>query len=844
MLFNNTNPTTPEVAQVEKCDEIEGITVQGRTEDYDVASFNNEAAVCAEAPGTTSYTNLKQDIDDNSIRRLLSRPVLITAGNLAAAPGRPAAASFQSADFRNAFGTLTWDRMNGYLGVRFTLKITCIISKTAFHQGVLSLVWQYGCNTDNKFRGNHFPLSVHLPNVRMNLAEETMMVLSVPFVFSEEYLKISTVGTDLQRYGSYALVNLTGCPVVAGQSVPRYSIYFSMEDVELIGHVPFNTTTVVTQSGVPKHSEAHMKAGGASRSRVTDEGHAKGVLSGAVSAMSGVANAVSLVPGLSSVGGAADWFLRSTSGALEAFGFSKPLDEKLTTRVARNIYTGEGQTDLPNVGFSLAPFQSNKLAVDASVGCTEEDHMALDYILTKYSYIYRGEYSTTQSTGDTIYTAPITPSAFWYRDRALSVVGATGNLPLKAANTATENAFYPSTLCYLSDNFRYWRGNLKFRFTFACTKLHGGRVVATFIPVRSTGINAGTPITTTRVIPTTGGTGPNLTGESMVFDLQDGTTFEYVVPFVYPNAYCGVLSEYIGDLSLMVVSPLTANSVVPSIVNFMVEVCAEPGFELAVNTASLMSAVPGAGTLAVSFQSGLSDLTVSNKASEQCIGEVFKSVKSLMQIPDYYVADIAGNTIGSSTLDPWFKPNCPAVTTPMSTTTQALYFAARSSRVAEMYAYVRGSTGYVLLKDRTGSLTHSFKFATEDGNVSSATLGSFYDKGLAPNGCSVVPEALESSRVVIPTYAKIPRIPLDIRDFGFGGARSFPTNDVWLTSATNAVPTLWIRNNTAAGARYMLGRFAADDAICSQFIGPPPVIILNVLATTNPIFGSGIGTEW
>lgn len=819
--------------------------MNGSDERYDIATFSNEAAVCAEAPGTTSYTNLKQDIDDNSIRRLLARPVLVTSGGLGAAPGTAVAQGFQSTDFRNVFGAATWDRMSGYLGVRFTLKITVIVSKTAFHQGVVSVVWQYGCANDNKFRGNHLPLSVHLPNARMNLAEQTMMELKVPFVFSEEYLKISGgLGVDLQRYGAYAIVNLAGCPVVAGQTVPRYSVYFSMEDVELLGHVPFSTTTVITQSGLHKHTTAKMGSVRTGHSKVQDEGHAKGVLSGTAESLANAASAFGMVPGLSTVGGAADWFLRSTSSALEAFGFSKPLDETLPTRVARNIYTGEGQTDVPNVGYSLAPFQSNKLAIDATVGCNDVDEMAMDYVLSKYSYIFRGNYNASATTGDTIYTTPVTPSAFWYRDQSLSVIGATGNIALKTSNALTENAFFPSTLCYIGDNFRYWRGNLRFRFTFACTKLHGGRVSATFIPIRSNGNTPGVPLSSTRLVPSTSATGPVLTGESMVFDLQDGTSFEYDVPFVYPNAYCGVLTEHIGDLSLQVVSPLTVNAVVPSTVNFMVEVCALPGFEFAVNAPSMMSAVPGTGTIAVTFQSGLTELEVKDVASEQCIGEVFKSLKSLIQIPDYYVADIANNTIGNVTLDPWFKPNCPALATPMSTTAQGLYYAARSSRVAEMYSYVRGSTGYVMFKDRTGLLTHTFTFAPEDGGLAPTTFTSFYDKGNNPLGCSVVPEALESSRVVIPTYAKYPRIPLDLRDFGFGGARAAPNTATWLTSVTHAVPRLWIRNNTGASARYMLGRFAADDAFCSQFVGPPPVIVLNSLATVPPQFGNGVGVEW
>jgi hypothetical protein len=620
-----------------------------------------------------------------------------------------------------------------------------------------------------------------------------------------------------------------------------------MEDVELIGSSPFAWSLVSLQTGL-KNNDTMYKTVSTSGKRVStgaiyDEGRKTGVLSSALDATSTIANAFSHVPGLSTIGGAADWFLRSASGAAQAFGFSKPVVEVHPSRHVRTSYAGEGQTDMPTVAYALAPFQSNKLAIDGSVGCNDMDEMALDYVLSKYSYIFRGELTTTQSTGDIVYLAHVTPSCFWYRDKALSVVGANGNLALKTANTATENAFYPSTLCYIGDNFRYWRGNLKFRVTVACTKLHGGRVAFNFVPYRNPPVN-NTPISNSAVIPSTSGVGPTLTGYSTVFDLQDATVFEYEVPFIYPAAYCPVLEGYIGDVSMIVVNPLTANATVPTTVNFMVEVCAMPGFEFACPTSSLMAPVPASGTVAVSFQSGITPLDVSPNASQECIGEVVKSVKSIIMMPDYVTTDVAGATIALWTLDPWFKPNSPTLATPMPTTTAALYFAARSSRMAELYSYVRGSTLYSVSKDRTGSLTAVFSYKPEGGGSTPSTNGSFYDRGLNPLGTSAYPEVLETGRCVIPTYSNLPRIPLDVRDFNFGGARSVLNDDVWLPGTTQAVPRLTVRNNTAASARILLGRAAADDAVCSQFVGPPPCIVLNVLATVNPYALSGISAEF
>lgn len=581
LLFKDSNEHNPEVAQETKCSVIEGITKDPQNEVYDIATFSNEAPVCAEAPGAPSYFSLHQDSDEDSLRRILARPIIVDAGDLNQVPGRQYIRVFQStASFRNFFGDRQWDRIIGYLGLRFTMKITVIISKTAFHQGVLSVNWQYGVGSDNKSRGNDFPLSVHIPHVRLNMAEATMMELSVPYVHGEEYIQMRPDATMELPYGTLTIQNLTGCPVVSGQSTPRYTVYASMEDVEFIGHLPFTTTTVITQTGISRGaSQGHVVNRTTRPSRVREEAQASGLLSGAVEGLADVAEAVGHVPGLSTLGGATDWLLRSTAGAMEAFGFSKPLDETHPQRMVRNTYAGDGHTDIPNVGYSLAPFQSNKLAIDGSVGCNEQDEMALDYVLSKFSYIYRGRITTTTAVNDTVYTCPVTTSAFWYRDKTLSVVGATGNIPLKTSGTLLENAFYPSTLCYVGDNFRYWRGNLRFRVTFANTKLHGGRVAFFFVPGQYEVLAPNVPLTTTRIVPDGSALGPVMTGESLLFDLQDGSTFEFVVPFTYPKAYCNTQTGHIGDVSMKVVSPLTANSVVPSFVDFMVEVAAEPGFE-------------------------------------------------------------------------------------------------------------------------------------------------------------------------------------------------------------------------------------------------------------------------
>lgn len=840
------------MAETEECHTISGLEKDANPEQYGEALFATEAQVCAEAPGSQSYYNLKQDIDDDTLRKVLARPVFLTTGTFGSTPTSPYTLVLNNASaFRTAFTSVQWDRLVGMHGIRFTLVFHCIVSKTAFHQGIVSMAFQYGVDGNNQVRlsGTAFPLSVHLPNVRMNFAEETEMVLRVPFVYAEEYLRVvTTYGSDISPYGVFGLVNLTGCPIVAGQSTPRYNIYVSMEDIEFVGASPFATQNVVLQAGLSNNNAEHKGVSNGrtrvSKGHVTDEAVQAGLLSGSLDAVSGALASLENIPAMGSIMGSADWFMRAASGAAKSFGFSKPIDETLPSRHVRTSYAGEGQTDMPTIAYNLAPFQANKLAIDGTLGCNSEDEMSFDYVLGKYSYIYRGDFTTTQATGDVIYGAPVTPSAFWYRDRGLGTSTPTGNIALKTANTLTENAFMPSILCYVGDNFRYWRGNLRFRVSFAATKLHGGRVSFAYTPYR-TSVVANSPVSNTITIPAAGAPGPTLTGYVLIFDLQDASTFEFDVPFVYPAAYCPVLEGTTGSVSMTVINPLTANVSVPSTVNFMVEVCAMPGFEFSCPTSSLMSTVPPTGAYAVTYQSGVpSSLDVMPTASQQTQGETVRSIKSIMMMPDYLTIDIPNNSLPIWTLDPWFKTNAPSLAIPMSTTTASLYFAARSSRMAELYAFARGSTLYSFTKEKTGNITSVFSFVPDSGGVATTTFGSFYDKSLNPLGTVVYPEVLESGRVVIPTYATFPRLSSDSRAFDFGASRSALNAQTWNPDVTLAVPRLTVRNTSGATVRTLLGRAAADDAICSQFIGPPICIVLNTLATTNPYVNSGIGAEF
>lgn len=790
---------------------------------------------------------MTQGSDVASITKFLERPVLVAAGNLNNTADTVWAYAYNTtADYRNQFGANNWDRLKGAVGIRATLVFTVNVTASAFNQGILVLAYQHGADslTSNEARHRWLPCVVNLPHVRMNIASSTMMQLEVPFVSQFEYIPVEVGNFTSCVGGVVSLTNMCGAKTVTNQDPARYTIYVSMKDIELIGALPYDTTTVILQSGLrdTRHtsSRAVTRASNSVRgvSQVSHEASEYGLLSGALADVSDVANAISTVPGLSTIGGTVDWFAEFASQTAKSLGFSKPLDETLIQRVNRYSYGLDGQVDVPTNALSLSTFQGNKVNIGPDLGMTDDNEMQFDYILTKYQHIFNGQLSTSAAVGDVVYGCPICPTAFWFREPTFAAAALKTNKPLKTSNAGTENAFLPSTLCYVADSFRFWRGSFKFRFSFAKTKLHGGRVQLTFIPFsQNTAINQ--PISSNTVVPSVSGVGPSATGYSYIFDLRDSDEFEFEVPYVFNVPYISTYRS-IGDISMTVVAPLKSNVSVSSTVDFMVEVAALPGFEFAVPAPSIMAAVPETGTVSVSYQSGLSLAPAVEDISQQVIGERVTSVKQMIMMPDYFQQDVNNASVFTMHFDPWFKSNAPALTSPMSVTAQALWFSSRSSRFANLYAFARGATMAIVQKDvATNKVSCVLKYRGQVGGAATSTFSSFYDKANNYYSTVLAAETLESLRAKIPLYGSYARYSVSLSEAAFGNNSLIPNTSTWGSVAgTTIVPELTVRNTSGGTARIIVGRAAADDATLSRFVGPPPCIVFNSLATVSPVYGS------
>lgn len=750
-----------------------------------------EACEAVEALGG-SYTgqNLSPlESDIQNLTKYFARPRLIATGELTEAIGRKWFETLTISTILEKYGAAGAARLNGVYGMRFKLVFTLQVSSTPFHQGLVALSWQYGPPyLATYLRSSNSFTATNIPHVRMNLADTTMVQLQVPYLYFADYLKRDST----QQYGTVAINNLLTVPLVTGMSPPHFKLMMHLEDVELVGVEPVASSLLQLQSkGVINKEEKTVSH----------------PFSTALSSLSTAVKFVGMgVPALSSVAGPASWFLASAAGAAKAFGYAKPTVQDPPQRVSTIGGVLEHNVDVPSNSVVLAPFVSNRTEIDPSLAGSDVDEMSFNHITSQWSQICIGNFSTANPHGSTVYATGMSPSHFWARHKT---TGIACNIS-KNLTTNAITSIIPSHLFFLASQFRYWRGSFKFRFTFSKTKMHGGRVMVMYIPNTSQGNVA--------VLPEVSSSMTQPSGHSAIFDLRDSDTFEFDVPYtgLYPYAY---FTESVGTLSMTILDPLLASSVVADNVDFLVEVCATD-FEVA-NIIGATALCDPTGTL--QLQSADVKSTYSDQTCRYAIGEKFNSVKQLISLPNQTNIRHKGYTYDYD-FPPWYyHPKIPAGHGSVPEHAQTL-----SGNWASCYAFARGGTDL-----------HVYQAQDSNSATTSVFLHSVYDK-TDDEPVSNMPYVITHDghlHVRCPHYARAPRVsPHSYNDFSWSTTSTAdgtpPSNRLLKYDGTGEEPihmapmvprlrSTYLSNSGTSGI--IVKRAAADDAVLAHYMGPPPV---------------------
>lgn len=784
------------------------------SETHGLTTFTHEACESVDAIAhyvPSKVANEQGDLQD--LKAYFQRPRSIFSSTIATANFGTVSLDVTMANIKGWFPQVA-GRLGGVYAWRFKLRFRVQLVATPFHQGILCMAFQHQSNSTNFDRVAHSSMMTNVPHVKLDISELTACELEVPFVAPVEYWPIAD---DTTTYGELALGTILPVISVAGQAAIPYNVYLTIEDIEFFGANQWATTSITLQSGV-----------------MMDEIKNNHLVSKSLATVAKVSSFIAKgIPSLSAIAGPVSWAADTAAGVARYFGYSRPLvqDPAVRTYIAPNAH--ENNVDLPMVGNTLGLMATNTLAISPEFGATDLDEMALDYVCSRYSQVCVGYVSATDTEGSAVYASPVTPSAFWYR-RPASAPYCQIAYPVSSSSLISQsgNCFVPSHVMWWASFFRAWRGSLKLRITFAKTKFHAGRYLLSFNPGLTEQVQQGNY----------GGTvqGPELSfgrvqpfGYSLLMDLKDGNVFDFEVPFLVPKPFISFDSSS-GSLSIVCVDQLVAPSTCSSIVPFLVEVAGGSDFELADYAGPLFA--PAMGNYTVYTQSG-SLITPIQSPSHLTIGERIKSVKQIIQSPGYFNTTQLTGVVTKYTMLPWYAyvPSSAitaAASLPVNATLNFSGLGAVGSVVARAYLYARGGTDYhVYNASRDSSVFISVDQLPQTRSLASAPVAttSYATRALVSSTPKVLSFGDHAVHIRCPAYHD--KVRMQPTEYDNLSLQTFGANGSVNVGSRLHGDFVTIANTSSQTARIRGSRAASDDAALSYYLGPPPCVIINSLAS-------------
>lgn len=805
------------------CSDINSMSIDSNPEKIGVTTLLSEACDAVDVNGGNVSTVMRTENCIQDLTQYFSRPVCIARGTLPSTLTRIFSRAYglnlRIEDFPNGLA-----RMTGVYGFRATMVFTLQVATTPFHQGILALAFQYGMNpgdANGAFdRGDNSVTVTNLPHVRLDLSESTMVQLRVPYLNEMEYTVLSSVSTD-PRYGTLSLTPVLSVPTVPSSAAPTYQIFVHWEDVEIFGARPASFLPVVFQSGKKLSKVAQ---------EFEDEAYP---FSSATHALSRSVKWLSKgIPLISSVAGPTSWFLEKASGAIRSFGYSRPqiCDPVPNVHVVDNA--GEFNVDKALPLSVVGACSSNSLRHGPEFSGTQVDEMALSYILSKPSQISHFAIPSTAASGTLIYATEVSPSFMWFRTRnTLPVVGRSSRI---VAPTGI-NSFIPSNIFYFGQMFKFWKGSVKYRFTFSKTKLHGGRVMVAYAPyARNSDESVLGSVIQGTIADFGSGTGSDPFGISAVFNLRDGNVFEFEVPYLFDRPFTN-FSGSIGSIAMWLVDAIQAPNLVSSTVDALVEVMAMPDFEFANPRTPLYATNALAVPSTITFQSGKVLSQSRDNHVEYTVGECISSVKQLIGIPKMSKTTFTTGQVLTYLVPPWYYTPRPSVLLP-SPTVNLPESLSIPGIVSQCFVFCKGSTDlHVYSNQREGFIANvrqvSVTGSGTSGNTNSVITGPHSSNVRVVNGMN------GSLHARLPAYQGLLRMFTHCLDAAVASGSAwglrgtlYPTI-AYDNTEPQALYRLRVRTGNAASTVF-ISRCAGDDAALSQFIGPVPLLLLSTSTST------------
>lgn len=403
-----------------------------------------DGAVAPSYEVKTSVVHQDQSDDGNELAVLgqfLSRPVVIKSFTWTEATPLTPSIFFPWYEYFN--NTFIKNKLTNYARLRCKLKLKFVINASPFYFGSLRACYfpldgptgsraNFGVGSANLVRFSQVP-GVYLEPQNMSSTEMTL-----PFVWVADWLDTG-VASQFKCMGAMNIVeyaSLDSANGVAGTGV-TVKVYAWAEDVEIAAP----TKGALLQSEEYKEKD--------------------GVVSRPATAIASVARMASNHPWLAPYARATEIGATAVAGIAKLFGYSNPplIEDSQPVTVKSFHAMANTSTRVPLDVLAIDP--KNEVDISsAQNGYTGEDELAISYLVQKESFIESSTWTSALASDTPLFTSTVNPGL--------------------ARVTGSEIHYTP--MAYFGEMFRFWRGDLKFKFRFIKTKYHRGRVSITWDP--------------------------------------------------------------------------------------------------------------------------------------------------------------------------------------------------------------------------------------------------------------------------------------------------------------------------------------------------------------------------
>jgi uncharacterized Zn-finger protein len=227
-----------------------------------------------------------------------------------------------------------------------------------------------------------------------------------------------------------------------------------------------------------------------------------GIISKPASTVAKVMGALSNIPSLKPFARPSEMVADTIGKVAHVFGFSRPTILSNIGRVKNKAAGVLANTDQHEAVVKLSLDSKQELSIDPrTVGLSDVDEMAFDYIKQKEAYLTTFEWLESDGGG-----------------------GALGNIVVGPETCNHDSGLsYPTPMYTVTLPFEHWRGSIKYRFQLVASQLHRGRMRIVYDPYD--------PLTTSP--------GENVV-YSRIVDLATNRDFEMEVAWNHPRSWLNV----------------------------------------------------------------------------------------------------------------------------------------------------------------------------------------------------------------------------------------------------------------------------------------------------------------